>query len=83
MNTDITQTLDARNLSCPLPIMRTKKALDAMQAGDLLSIQATDPGSVRDLESFCKSTGNTLISSDSTVPTDTDKEVFSFVIKKS
>ena len=77
MNTDITQTLDARNLNCPLPILRTKKALNSMQAGDLLAIQATDPGSVNDLEAFCKQTGNILVSSDAT------GDEFSFVIKKS
>ncbi len=61
--TAVTQTLDARNLSCPLPILRTKKALNAMQAEDLLEITATDPGSVKDLQSFCEQTGNVLISS--------------------
>lgn len=72
-----TQTLDARNLSCPLPILRTKKALNGMEAGDLLEIQATDPGSVNDLSSFCEQTGNELVSSESG-----DNEYF-FVIRKS
>lgn len=71
-----TQTLDARNLNCPLPILRTKKALNAMQAGDLLEIQATDPGSVKDLSSFCQQTGNELVSSEAG-----DNE-FYFVIRK-
>ncbi len=71
-----TQTLDARNLSCPLPILRTKKALNNMAEGDLLEIQATDPGSVKDLSSFCEQTGNTLISSK------TDDDGFFFVIRK-
>jgi len=71
-----TQTLDARNLNCPLPILRTKKALNGMETGDLLEIQATDPGSVNDLSSFCEQTGNELVSSESG-----DKEYF-FVIRK-
>lgn len=76
MNTDTTTTLDARNLNCPLPILRTKKALNGMQEGDLLDIQVTDPGSVKDFESFCQQTGNILVSSEST------SDEFSFVIKK-
>ncbi len=71
-----TQTLDARNLSCPLPILRTKKALNTMNDGDLLEIQATDPGSVKDLSSFCEQTGNTLVSSE------TGDDGFFFVIQK-
>ena len=77
MNTEIKQTLDARNMNCPLPILKTKKALNTMQTGELLGIQATDPGSVKDFEAFCQQTGNTLVSSDST------GEEFTFVIQKS
>jgi len=71
-----TQTLDARNLSCPLPILRTKKALNNMATGELLSIQATDPGSVNDLSAFCQQTGNELVSSE------TGEGEFIFVIRK-
>ena len=71
-----THTLDARNLSCPLPILRTRKALNAMQSGELLEITTTDKGSLEDLSSFCKETGNELISSDS------DVECFKFTIRK-
>jgi tRNA 2-thiouridine synthesizing protein A len=56
--------LDARKLSCPLPILRAKKALDEMDQGQVLHILATDPGSVMDFESFCKQTGNELVSSE-------------------
>jgi tRNA 2-thiouridine synthesizing protein A len=56
-------TLDARGLNCPLPILRTKKSLAGMQAGDILEITATDPGSMKDLDSFCSQTGNELLSS--------------------
>jgi len=57
------QTLDARGLNCPLPILRTKKTLNAMATGDTLKIVATDPGSLKDMVAFCSQTGNTLLSS--------------------
>ena len=55
--------LDARGLNCPLPILRTKKALTDMASGQVLKIVATDPGAVKDFEAFSKQTGNALISS--------------------
>lgn len=60
---DANQTLDARGLNCPLPILRTKKSLSALQSGDTLKVVATDPGSLKDMASFCAQTGNTLLSS--------------------
>lgn len=56
-------SLDARGLSCPLPILRTKKAIAGLQSGEVLEITATDPGSVKDLDSFCSQTGNQMLSS--------------------
>jgi tRNA 2-thiouridine synthesizing protein A len=56
-------SLDARGLNCPLPILRTKKSLAGMQIGETLEITATDPGSVKDLDSFCSQTGNQMLSS--------------------
>jgi tRNA 2-thiouridine synthesizing protein A len=55
--------LDARGLSCPLPILRTKKALTELASGQVLRIVATDPGSVKDFAAFAKQTGNTLLDS--------------------
>lgn len=55
--------LDATGLNCPLPILRAKKAIAALGAGQTLKIIATDPGSVKDFEAFCKQTGNELLSS--------------------
>ncbi|RRQ22312.1 sulfurtransferase TusA family protein [Thiohalobacter thiocyanaticus] len=57
------QELDARGLNCPLPIVRAKKAIAPMQTGQVLKIVATDPGSVKDFDAFCKQTGNELVSS--------------------
>jgi tRNA 2-thiouridine synthesizing protein A len=55
--------LDARGLNCPLPILRTKKALAELSTGSVLKVIATDPGSVKDMTAFAKQTGNELISS--------------------
>jgi len=52
--------LDCRGLNCPLPILRTKKALNDMQPGQVLRMVATDPGSVADVAAFCRRTGNVL-----------------------
>ena len=54
--------LDARGLNCPLPILKTKKALADMASGDVLRVVATDAGSVRDFQAFAKQTGNELLS---------------------
>ncbi len=54
------QELDASGLNCPLPILRAKKSLAGLSAGQVLHIIATDPGSVKDFEAFAKQTGNEL-----------------------
>ncbi|AJP48675.1 hypothetical protein PG1C_09970 [Rugosibacter aromaticivorans] len=61
MNFD--KELDARGLKCPLPILRTKKALVELTPGQVLRILATDPGSVQDFAAFSRQTGNTLLGS--------------------
>jgi tRNA 2-thiouridine synthesizing protein A len=60
---DFSKELDARGLNCPLPILRTKKALAEMTSGDILKVIATDPGSVKDMQAFAKQTGNELVNS--------------------
>lgn len=60
---DFDQELDATGLNCPLPILRAKKSLAAMDSGQVLRIVATDPGSVKDFEAFAKQTGNELLDS--------------------
>ncbi len=57
--------IDACGLSCPGPIMRLKEAMDNLNDGNTLEVIATDPGFVRDAESWCQSTGNTFLSSES------------------
>ena len=55
--------LDVRQLACPLPILRAKKSLSLMSAGQVLRIVATDRGAPKDFVDFCKKTGNELLSS--------------------
>ncbi|MFH1604562.1 MAG: sulfurtransferase TusA family protein [Pseudomonadota bacterium] len=59
MNFD--KDLDARGLNCPLPILRTKKALTDMQSGQVLRIVSSDIGSVKDMAVFCTQTGHELL----------------------
>ena len=68
--------LDARGLNCPLPILRTKKALSDMSSGQILKIVATDPGAVRDFQAFSKQTGHPLLSSN------TEQNEFVFFLRK-
>jgi tRNA 2-thiouridine synthesizing protein A len=74
MNYD--KELDARGLNCPLPILRTKKALTDMASGQVLKVLATDPGSVKDFAAFSKQTGNPLLSSEKA------QDEFVFFMKK-
>ena len=68
-------TLDTKGLNCPLPILKAKKALKDVPAGETLQVLETDPGSVKDFEAFCRSTGNELAESRE------DSGVFVFLIK--
>lgn len=61
MNFD--KEFDASGLACPLPIVKTKKALNDMASGQVLRVVATDPGSVCDMEAFAEQTGNALLTS--------------------
>ena len=69
-------TLDARGLSCPLPILKARRALDGLDPGDTLEVLATDPGSVADFEAFCRSTGHDLLAAE------TDRGLFRFLLRK-
>ncbi len=73
---DIAHTLDARGMNCPLPILRTKKALNALSSGEYLEVIATDPGSVKDMSAFCEQTGNRLVTSNES------EGAFTFTIEK-
>ena len=68
--------LDVRGLNCPLPILRTKKALSTMASGQCIRVRATDPGSVADFAAFARHTGNAIVSEAEAAG------VFEFVIKR-
>jgi tRNA 2-thiouridine synthesizing protein A len=55
------QTLDAKGLNCPLPVLKAKLALNRMQAGEILHVEATDPHATIDFEAYCARTGHELI----------------------
>lgn len=59
----IDQELDCRGLKCPLPILRTKKAIDRMVTGQVLKMVATDPGAINDMNAWTSRTGNALVDS--------------------
>ena len=70
------QTLDTKGLNCPIPIVKAKKTLGGMDAGQVLEILATDPGAVKDFEAFSRKTGNEL------VEWSEEGGVFTFLMKK-
>ncbi|MEY9095964.1 sulfurtransferase TusA family protein [Paenibacillus sp. RC84] len=63
MNIQIHQILDAKGLACPMPIVRTKKALEQMASGQVLEVQATDQGSLADIRSWAKARGHQYLGS--------------------
>jgi len=75
MNAD--QVLDCKGLNCPLPVIKTKKAIDGMEPGQILKMVATDPGSKNDITAWASRTGNELLSGDQT------DEGYVYFIKKS
>jgi tRNA 2-thiouridine synthesizing protein A len=68
--------LDVRGLNCPLPILRTKKALADMNSGQVLRVLATDAGSLKDFPAFAKQTGNELLEQRE------ENRVFEFYLKR-
>ena len=68
--------LDTRGMNCPLPILKTKKALADMTSGQVLKVVSTDAGSVKDMQAFANQTGNPLISSSE------EKGEYIFMMKK-
>lgn len=68
--------LDVKGLNCPLPILRTKKALSEMESGQVLRVLATDPGSIKDFAAFARQTGNELLEQSE------EDRVFEYFIKR-
>ena len=71
-----TKQLDAKGLSCPLPVLKARRAMKDMAPGDVLEIEATDPGTVADFAHFCETTGHRLLGQESA------EGVYSFRIEK-
>lgn len=69
------QTLDLIGLKCPLPILRTKKALATLDSGAIITVLATDAGAPADFAAFCQHTGHELLESSE------DNGVFTLVLK--
>jgi tRNA 2-thiouridine synthesizing protein A len=57
VDTDITETLDVKGASCPMPVVKTKNATDGLAEGEVLEVLATDPGSISDIEGWANGTG--------------------------
>ena len=68
--------LDCKGLSCPEPVLRTKMAINELEAGQILEMSATDSGSANDIAAWAKRTGNELLESSEAVG------VYTFTIKK-
>jgi len=76
MTLAIAASLDLKGLSCPLPIVKTAKAMKDVQPGELVEVLATDPGSVPDFNAWSKATGNQLVEQTQ------EGSVFRFLLKK-
>ena len=76
MDLQVLQRVDARGLSCPMPIVKTAQAMKSVPSGTLLEVLATDPGSVKDLAAWSRTTGNELVEQTA------DGGVFRFVLRR-
>jgi tRNA 2-thiouridine synthesizing protein A len=72
----ITQTLDAKGLKCPMPIVRTAQAIKTIASGETLEVLATDPGAVADFAAWSRSTGNAIVTQS------VDGGVYRFVLRR-
>ena len=76
MSYNFDQELDCSGMSCPMPILKTKKAVDAMQSGQVLKMISTDPGSLPDMEAWTSKTGHELLGHEK------EGDQFNFFVKK-
>ncbi len=76
MNQTITLELDLTGLTCPMPLLKTKQALNKLASGDIVRVLATDPASERDFKVFAQQSGNRLLS------TEKADGRFTFVLEK-
>lgn len=71
-----TKVLDVKGMSCPMPIVRTKKEMDTLNTGDILEVHVTDKGALADMPAWANAAGHTIIDQEE------DAEVLKFFIKK-
>ena len=76
VTTPVAKVVDARGLSCPLPIVKTALAIREIGSGELLEVLATDPGSTKDFIAWTKTTGHELVESS------VDGNVFRYLLRK-
>jgi TusA-related sulfurtransferase len=73
---EVTKVLDARGLACPMPIVKTKKAINELESGQVLEIHTTDIGAKKDLTGWAQSGGHEVVKQD------VENDVLKFWIKK-
>ena len=73
---EISDTIDARGLSCPMPIVKTAQAMKTVEPGGVIELLTTDAGSIKDVAAWCRATGNELVDQSS------DGSVYHFVIRR-
>jgi tRNA 2-thiouridine synthesizing protein A len=76
LTTPVAKIVDARGLSCPLPIVKTALAIKEIGSGDLIEVLATDPGSTKDFTAWSRTTGHELVASS------VDGNVFRYLLRK-
>lgn len=76
MSVAIAQTLDAKGLSCPMPVLKSKKAIKGIEIGQVLEILATDPGSMNDIAAWTRTTGQQLLESSE------DNGIYRFLVRR-
>jgi TusA-related sulfurtransferase len=74
--------LDVRGTKCPVPIVRAKKEIDAMRAGDLLEVLATDPGSVSDFQGWAKTSKLAALREQRTETDSAGKAIYIHVLER-
>jgi TusA-related sulfurtransferase len=73
---EVTKTLDASGLACPMPVVRTRQAIDQIESGQILEVISTDRGSLQDIPAWATSTGNRLVEHND------GGDTFTFLIEK-
>jgi TusA-related sulfurtransferase len=74
--------LDVRGAKCPLPIIKAKKEMDAMAAGELLEVLATDPGSMADFRGWAKTAKHAILKEQREEKDDTGRTIYVHVLEK-